>query len=249
MTNEYVEDNSAPKVIIANAADISIGTVYAKGSTDGGTTWAPIKVSALGIVSVILTAGSAAIGSLTAGTAIIGKVGIDQTTAGTTNAVANKGSSDGGTTWYPVKVSAAGVQAVDPATLGQALAAASMPVVLASDVNVSTVPGGTAVSGAHNAATAQTDHELIADPGSSKTIYVQTLAICNAGTAALTIQLETDTAGAKTAVGPVFTMPTGIAGAINLAFGPGLACTVHKNLGYTSTGSTAFSVSVGGTVR
>jgi hypothetical protein len=47
---------------------------------------------------------------LLAGSNIVGKVGVDQTTPGTTNAVALKGSTDGGTTWVPVKTDASGDQ-------------------------------------------------------------------------------------------------------------------------------------------
>ena len=49
-------------------------------------------------------------GKLTAGSAIIGNVRIDQTTPGTTNAVALKGTTDAGTTWAGVKVDASGDQ-------------------------------------------------------------------------------------------------------------------------------------------
>lgn len=49
---------------------------------------ASIPAGTNSIGTVVIGAGSAAIGSLTAGTALIGKVGLDQTTPGTTNAVA-----------------------------------------------------------------------------------------------------------------------------------------------------------------
>lgn len=55
-----------------------------------GATWDRLRTTGTGVLttSTVLTTGAAAIGSLTAGSAIIGKVGIDQTTPGTTNLVA-----------------------------------------------------------------------------------------------------------------------------------------------------------------
>lgn len=56
------------------------------GPVDSGTIRVTVASDSTGQIK--LAAGSAAIGSLIAGTALIGKVGIDQTTPGTTNAVA-----------------------------------------------------------------------------------------------------------------------------------------------------------------
>ena len=61
----------------------------------------PLLVDSHGNLLVNLAAGA---------NVVIDKVGIDQTTPGTTNAVAVKGSSDGGTTWYPLKADASGSQ-------------------------------------------------------------------------------------------------------------------------------------------
>ena len=107
---------------------------------------------------------------------------------------------------------------------------------------------GTAVVGSDSETGATAHHELVADPGSGLTIYVRGLAIQNTGATTDTFQLETDTAGARTAVGPVWTVPAG--DVLNLAFGgPGLPCTVHKNLGYTAVGTSAFVILVDGVSR
>lgn len=86
---------------------------------------------------------------LVAGTAIIGKVGVDQTTDGTTNKVAaNLRHSDGTiiTDATGIKMSTAQLS-----PLGQAIMSASAPVVFASDQ--STIPAKMAVSATANGGT------------------------------------------------------------------------------------------------
>ena len=84
----YDSTAASPGSQAGASGDVVLGEVQVMGSSDGGTTWYPVKVSAAGVQTHA----------------------IDQTTPGTTNAVALKGSTDGGTTWVPVKTDASGDQ-------------------------------------------------------------------------------------------------------------------------------------------
>jgi|SRR5215469_2641361 len=76
-----VQVGGSPIILGANVAAGSLPVALATDQSVSITGTATVSGT------VVLGAGTAAIGSLTAGTAIIGKVGIDQTTDGTTNAV------------------------------------------------------------------------------------------------------------------------------------------------------------------
>ena len=146
-----------------------------------------------------------------------------------------EGRSDGGTTWYPVKVSAAGVQthAIDQTTPGT------------TNAVVERTMGELApLIGFGSYAAAQTDTALIADPGSGVAIYVTDIVVTNDSTAAITVLLESDTASAKTAITPTYKIPA--SGGMALHFRTPIKGTVHKNLGVTTTGVSNFTVEVHG---
>ena len=146
-----------------------------------------------------------------------------------------EGSSDGGTTWYPVKVSAAGVQthAIDQTTPGTT-----------NGVVERTMGELAPLIGFGNYAAAQTDTALIADPGSGVAIYVTDIVVTNDSTAAITVFLESDTASAKTAITPTYKIPA--SGGMALHFRTPIKGTVHKNLGVTTTGVSNFTVEAHG---
>ena len=146
-----------------------------------------------------------------------------------------EGSSDGGTTWYPVKVSAAGVQthAIDQTTPGTT-----------NGVVERTMGELSPLIGFGNYAAAQTDTALIADPGSGLAVYVTDIVVTNDSTAAITVFLESDTASAKTAITPTYKIPA--SGGMALSFRTPIKGTVHKNVGVTTTGTSNFTVEVHG---
>ena len=138
----------------------------------------------------------------------------------TIGVVKNEGTSDGGTTWVPESVDASGNQNVNV---------------------VSTAQMGTPVNGIGNYAAAQSDVELIADPGVGKAIHITALSITNDATLAITVKLEADTASAKTAITPTYKIPA--SGTLNLSFGAqGIVATAHKNVGVVTTGTSNFTV-------
>ena len=142
-----------------------------------------------------------------------------------------QGSTDGGTTWVPVAVDAEGHAGV----------------VIESAPVLSVQAPGTPVNGIGSFAAAQTDTALIADPGASKSIHITSLSITNDATHAVTVVIECDTTGAKTALTPVYNIPA--SGVLNLNFGaPGIVATVHKNVGVTTTQVSNITVHVVGYV-
>lgn len=123
-----------------------------------GTTWDRLRTTGTGVLttSTVLTTGAAAIGSLTAGSAIIGKVGIDQTTPGTTNLVALAANQTvnlaqvGGTN--TVNGGVAGSQSVGGTV-------ATNVAITANPINL----GAQAVSSENSAATTARQVQLVAD--------------------------------------------------------------------------------------
>lgn len=119
-----------------------------------GTTWDRLRTIGTGVLttSTVLTTGAAAIGSLTAGSAIIGKVGIDQTTPGTTNLVALAANQS---------VNVAQINAVTPLMGNGTTGTGSQRVTIASDntafaVNATLSAETTKVIGTINVAASQT---------------------------------------------------------------------------------------------
>ena len=148
-----------------------------------------------------------------------------------------------------IPVSFSGVLSGVALPTGQKNMAGSVPVTMASDQGpIAVDEAGTAVSGIDSEAGATAHHQLIAAQGGTEIIYVRGLTVFNTGGAPITVQLETDTTGAKTALSPAFPVPAG--GSINLVFGgPGLPGAANKNVGYTSTGASALSVLANGVAR
>jgi hypothetical protein len=132
---------------------------------------------------------------------------------------------------------------------GQQNTAGSVPVTMASDQPpIGIAEAGAAVAGFDSEAGATAHHQLIAAQGGTEVVYVRGLTVFNAATAPITLQLETDTGGAHTAISPAFPVPAG--GSINLVFGgPGLPGAANKNVGYSSVGASAFSVVANGVAR
>ena len=115
------------------------------------------------------------------------------------------------------------------------------PVSPTSPLPICSAYPGTAVNGIGTYAAAQTDTALVADPGAGLTIHVTRLIVTNDATHAITLFLETDTAGAKTAITPTYTI--GVSQTVTLDFGPvGILCATHKNLGVTTTQVSNFTV-------
>lgn len=78
-------------------------------------------------------------------------------------------------------------------------------------------------------------------------IYVQRLIVTNDATAAITVKVETDTVGVKTALTPVINIAKSAVEVID--FGDlGIPGTVSKDIGFTSTGVSNFTVQVIGYV-
>ena len=99
---------SGGAVTIADGADVALGTTSdAAWSSGSGTAIAILKNIAGGIAS-----------SIPAGSALIGKVGIDQTTPGTTNGVVNTPASPYPLGATPLTASATGTTGATTATLG-----------------------------------------------------------------------------------------------------------------------------------
>lgn len=128
-------------------------------------------------------------------------------------------------------------------TIGLAAGTQSIGTVVVS------VPG-TAVAGFSNETGAEAHKQLIADPGASVTVHVTGLMVTNDNTAPITIVVTTDTGGANTSISPIYTVPVGGAtqpAVLNLYFPqPGLLGTVHKNVGFTATGTSNYTVQLVG---
>jgi hypothetical protein len=126
---------------------------------------------------------------LSAGSAIIGKVGIDQTTDLTTNKV--RAFIHDGTTALPILAASSGAPAASSPALpvsirdvnanGQTTMSASAPVVLPSDTNGPYSATANFVSGAITTAmTGTTSTSLLAAPGAGLRNYITTFVVSNA---------------------------------------------------------------------
>lgn len=178
-------------VTIADGADVTEGAIadaiVAAGAA--GTVSAKLRRTTQGIedlkTGIVLAAGANVIGHVIndassavighvindAGAAIIGKVGIDQTTPGTTNGVVVNSSAlpSGGSTAANQSTEIASLASIDagiPAALGQTTMANSMPVVLPS--NQSAIPVTGTLSPTADIAPA-TQNITVIDTGSSTT--------------------------------------------------------------------------------
>lgn len=121
----------------------------------------------------------------------------------------------------------------------------------ASDITAGTYIGevsekykSTAWSACEDETDAATDDEIKAAPGAGVSLVVTDLIITNDATAAITFKLLEDTASAKTSL--LGTMKIAASSAFVLALKTPLVLTANKNLGYTTTGTSNYSVFVAG---
>lgn len=196
--------------IVANTVATDTGSITTKLMTIGGHNGVQSNVLHVTNSGQALTATT-----LVAGTALVGKVGIDQTTPGTTNGVvvnqalppgtnsigqitANAGTNLN-TSALNLESTQSAMSAKLPATLGQTTSALSLATVLASDqpaipVNVQTLP----VSYNFGSADAQTQRVVIA--GNQPTIPTSTTDIAVSGTITTQNLVPAGTATANSAV-------------------------------------------------
>ena len=91
---------------------------------------------------------------------------------------------------------------------------------------------------------AVTDDALVAAPGASLCLYVTDIMVTNDATAAITIKFIEDTASAKTNKTGTHKVPASGGFVLNLR--TPIKCTANKDFGYTSTGTSNYSVFVAG---
>lgn len=91
---------------------------------------------------------------------------------------------------------------------------------------------------------ATSDDALVAAPGSGLCLYVTDIMVTNDSSAAITIQFEEDTGSAKTKKTGVIKVPASGGFVLNLR--TPIKCTAGKDFGYTSTGTSNFSVFASG---
>ena len=109
-------------------------------------------------------------------------------------------------------------------------------------VDVASVTQPTVFSASENAATAQTDNELVAAPGAGVQLCITDIVVSNGATAG-EVKLVEDTASA---VDVVETIYVGVNGGAVVNFTTPICLTADKNLGFTSTTVTTHSVTVSG---
>ncbi len=102
-----------------------------------------------------------------------------------------------------------------------------------------TIPGA-AWSAYEDETGAATDDELVAAPGAGLSLYVTDIVVTNDATAAITIKFMEDTASAKTQKTGVWKIPA--SGGIVVNLRTPIKLTAAKNWGYTSTGTSNYSV-------
>lgn len=203
-------------VTIADGADVTEGAIADAAASPGGTGTVSAKLrEATALLNSLLTAAGAAI---PAGSAIIGKVGIDQTTPGTTNAVSL--AQIGGTT--VVNGGVAGSQSVggtvatnvaitaNPMNLGaQGVSSENSAVTTARQVQlVADLVGKLIVmpyanpenfvSGVTAAMTATTSTSVIASPGGSLRNYITQCTFSNSHATVGTMMNLQDGSGGTT---------------------------------------------------
>lgn len=114
---------------------------------------------------------------------------------------------------------------------------------LADGHNVTLIQPGTAVGGFHNEVDAVAAHEIIADPGALKAIHVTQLIVTNDATAPITVKLVTDTGGGAAAITPTYSVAA--SGTLVIPYGnPGVVGTTNKNVGFTTVGTSNYTVQV-----
>ena len=96
----------------------------------------------------------------------------------------------------------------------------------------------------HDCAAAHVDIALQAAPGAGLSLYVTDWIVTNDATLAITIKLEEDTASAKTAKTAIQYVPKD--GGFVMKFATPIKLTANKDLGFTSTGTSNFGVTVNG---
>lgn len=192
-------------VTIADGADVTQGSEADAAYTTGSGTVVSVLKGIFGKFSSVV---------LGAGSAIIGKVGIDQTTPGTTNAIA---------------LSTVGASAI---TLGSKTSANSLPVVIASDNNVNTV----AAQAARTTGTITTSSGVVSTAVSAYSIVTVTF---NGTYAGITVNFEYSDDGGTTWYG-VFGTPSNSITASAASVVLGTNATVAYNV--TIPGVTNFRV-------
>lgn len=114
---------------------------------------------------------------------------------------------------------------------------------LADGHNVTLIQPGTAVGGFHNEVDAVAAHEIIADPGALKAVHVTQLIVTNDATAPITVKLVTDTGGGAAAITPTYSVAA--SGTLVIPYGnPGVVGTTNKNVGFTTVGTSNYTVQV-----
>jgi hypothetical protein len=212
-------------VTSGKALTVSIGQIT------GATVLAGNGVTGTGSQRVTIASDNTAFAvnaALTAGAALVGKVGLDQTTPGTTNAVSL--AQIGATTVSTGNgVVGAGVQRV-------AIASDNTPFQVAASNETGTIYQGTTAKTpadiVANIAASQTDSVLLAAQGASNKIRVlQVVAV--AGTSATNLTFNTKGAGAGTAISCLFANAAN--GGIVLPFSPNGWFTTNANEALTVT--------------
>lgn len=221
---------------------------------DSGTITTVSTVTAVTTVSTV-TAVTAITNALPAGTNLMGKVGIDQTTVGTTNGVSiaqigattvvNGGlagslsiggtaATNGTITANPINTGAQAVTsentAVTTAKQVQLVADVTGRLITFPYANKENLVSGIAT------ATGTTDTALIAAQGAGLYVYITSLAVVNTGATSVLVTIETDTASAKTAIW-YMTAPAG-GGMTHTFTTPIRGSVTNKNVGFVAGGST-----------
>jgi hypothetical protein len=108
---------------------------------------------------------------------------------------------------------------------------------------VETIPGAAWYANEDETGAA-TDDELVAAPAAGLSLYITDIMVTNDATAAITIKFLCDTASAKTNLTGTHKVPASGGFVLNLR--TPIKCTAAKNFGYTSTGTSNYSVFVAG---
>lgn len=194
--------------------------------------------------AVVLGAGTAAIGKLAANSGVdIGDVDILSVTPGTAAAHLGK-AEDAAHSSGDVGVMAL---ALRDDTLAAASGTEGDYEPLHTNNNgalfVDDIPGAKWTAYEDETAAA-TDDELVAAPAAGLCLYVTDIVVTNDGTAAVTIKFLEDTGSAKTQKTGIWKIPA--SGGIVVNLRTPIKCTAAKNFGYTSTGTSNYSVFVAG---
>jgi hypothetical protein len=199
---------------------------------------------------VWVDASASSIVSATAGTALIGKVGIDQVTANA-NEVVVKSMPDVTVTSTDVAHDAA--DSGNPVKIGGKCRIALPTAVAEGDrADMACDPYGRPFTNIDpivpllakgDYTGAQTDTSMVSAPGAGLSIYFYDTIITNDGTAAITVKFEEDVASAKTQITSKYYIPAN--GGIVINRRVPIKCTANKSFGVTTTGTSNFSIEVG----